>query len=237
MGLLSGARGVIFVDREAAGTLQGILTPLVSQGAAYVFVERRTPAPKLDDILSCLCDEWGQIDFLVHCAMPLHTRPKDDPYFKTDLAVFQSAIACYVHGFVAIARRAACVMAPGGSLLSLNGPIIGMTCPGNGLFEVILAAQAASVRCLAEDLGPKGIRVNAITAGRICPGPLKTIASRHSLPFSGRHRAPLRRDVTPEEIGKSAAYLLSGLSSGTTGETLHVDAGHHVIGLRGVEPP
>jgi len=235
-GLLSRAKGVIFADRGAVGDLPFILAPLTSQGASFMLADPRIPEPELKTLLEFLRDDGAGVGFLIHCALPADTGPRGAPYFETDLLAFQAAMACCVHGFAALARCAADVMAPGGSLLSLNWPVTGTTGPRDGLSEVIRAAQAASVRCLAEDLGPRGIRVNAIAAGPVCARSSGHRTSRHALPMSGRHRAPLRRDVTSEEIGKAAVFLLSELSSGTTGTTLHVDAGHHVIGLRGVAP-
>ncbi|MCC6001873.1 MAG: SDR family oxidoreductase [Pararhodobacter sp.] len=233
---MSDARGIIFTDLGSLGALAGILPPISAQGATFALVDRQIRAPQLDKVLARLCDDWGQLDFLIHCAMPAGTGLQGGPYVDTDVAAFQAAMACCVHRFAEIAGHARHVMGPGGSLLSLNWPSTDRPRQDQGLFDVVCAAQAASVRCLAQDLGTKGLRVNAIAGG-----PLRNTApdrggSRLALPIAGRHRAPLRRDVTPEEIGKAAVYLLSALSSGTTGVTLHVDAGHHVIGLRSIAP-
>lgn len=235
-GLLSQARGVVLTEPGVVGTLVGVLAPLSAQGATLAAVDSQTREPELDTMLARLRDGWGRVDFLIHCATPTDTGQRVHPYIDADAAAFQAAMTCGVHRFAAIARRARNVMVPGGRVLSVSWPWASPTGQGHALSEVVRAAQTASVRCLAEDLGPMGIRVNAIAAGPIRPWAYEPRGSRQTLPLSGRHRAPLRRDVTPEEIGKAAVYLLSSLSSGTTGITLQVDAGHHVIGLRGTEP-
>jgi len=234
--LLSQACGVVFTDLGAVGALAGVLVPISAHGATFVAIDSQTGEPELDTRLARLRDAWGRVDFMIHCATPTDTGLRGQPYIDTDTAAFQAAMACGIHRFATIARRARHVLEPGGCLLSVSWPWASPTGQGQGLSEVIRAAQAASVRCLAEDLGPMGIRVNAIAAGPIRPWAYEPRGSRQTLPLSGRHRAPLRRDVTPEEIGKAAVYLLSTLSSGITGITLQVDAGHHVTGLRGTEP-
>lgn len=236
-GLLSQACGVVFTDFGAVGALAGVLGPISAHGGTFAVIDRQTEEAELDTLLARLRDGWERVDFLIHCAMPTETGLRDQPYIDTDTAAFQAAMACGVHRFAAIARSARHVLAPGASVLSVSWPRAGQTGQGQALSEVVRAAQAASVRCLAEDLGPAGIRINAIAAGPIRCRASEPRGSRQTLPLAGRHRAPLRRDVTPEEIGKAAVYLLSSLSSGATGVTLHVDAGHHVIGLRGIEPP
>jgi enoyl-[acyl-carrier protein] reductase I len=256
-GLLSLSRGVVIAGPGACGMVQGVVTALRRQGAEIAvacdgFDAQASAAdpgilplpgcdprtrPQLDRIFGHLRDLWGGIDFLVHCAGPADARSARGRYVDMDAQAFRSVMEGCVHAFAALALRAAPLMAPGSSLLSLSGPATVGTAPPHSAFEVTRAAQAASVRCLAEELGQQGIRVNAIAAGPVNACGTQASTGGQPIPGRGQHRAPLRRDVTPEEIGKAAVYLLSDLASGTTGETLHVDAGHHAIGLRGVPPP
>jgi enoyl-[acyl-carrier protein] reductase I len=252
-GLLAGARGVVISGAGAFGMVGGVVAALTRQGAQVAlgceaFDDQavstgpgilRLPVGDgrgswdLGPVFAHIGDLWGGIDFLVHCAGPLDERAGWGRYVDMDARAFRAVMEGCVHAFAAITRQAAPLMAPGGSLLSLNCPAMDTAAPRHSAFEVTRAAQAASVRCLAEELGQQGLRVNAIAAG-----PLGSAApvARARQPLAA-HRAPLRRDVTADEIGKAAVYLLSDLASGTTGETLHVDAGHHAIGLRGVPPP
>lgn len=247
-GLLRQARGIVIASRGACATVRGVSLALTAEEAEVALAcagdEPRPNTPAMGtngaEILPCdplrqsdlervfarAIASWGRIDYLVHCSGPTETSLPSGRYVDMEAHLFRSVMDEAVHAFAAITQHAARIMAPGGSLLSLSVPITGTSTPPHRVFEVMRAAQAASVRSLAEELGPQGIRVNAIAAG-----PVGTAAGgRH-------HRAPLRRNVTPDEIGKAAVYLLSDLASGTTGETLHVDAGHHAIGLRGVPPP
>jgi enoyl-[acyl-carrier protein] reductase I len=139
--------------------------------------------------------------------------------------------------FTAITQRAEKLMNSGGSLLTLTYYGAEQVMPHYNVMGVAKAALEASVKYLAEDLGKDGIRVNAISAG-----PIKTLAAsgigdfRYILKWNELN-SPLRRNVTQDEVGKTAIYLLSDLSSGVTGENIHVDAGYHVVGMKAVDAP
>jgi enoyl-[acyl-carrier protein] reductase I len=144
-------------------------------------------------------------------------------------------ISCY--SLTALAQRAEKLMPNGGSILTLTYYGAEKVMPHYNVMGVAKAALEASVRYLAVDLGPKGIRVNAISAG-----PIKTLAAsgigdfRYILKWN-EYNSPLRRTVTIEDVGRSAAFLLSDMSAGTTGEIMHVDAGYHVVGMKAVDAP
>ncbi len=144
-------------------------------------------------------------------------------------------ISCY--SFTAIAQRAEKLMAKGGSLLTLTYYGAEKWMPHYNVMGVAKAALEASVRYMAADLGPKNIRVNAISAG-----PIKTLAAsgigdfRYILKWN-EYNSPLRRTVTIDEVGDSGLYLLSDLARGVTGEIMHVDAGYHIVGMKNPEAP
>jgi enoyl-[acyl-carrier protein] reductase I len=142
-----------------------------------------------------------------------------------------------VYSFTAVTKRASELMINGGSILTLTYYGAEQVMPHYNVMGVAKAALEASVMYLAEDLGKDGIRVNAISAG-----PIKTLAAsgigdfRYIMKWNELN-SPLRRNVTTEDVGKSGLYLLSDLSSGVTGETVHVDAGYHVVGMKAVDAP
>jgi enoyl-[acyl-carrier protein] reductase I len=142
-----------------------------------------------------------------------------------------------VFSFTAVVNRAEKMMTEGGSCLTLTYYGAERVMPHYNVMGVAKAALEASVRYMAEDLGKTGVRVNAISAG-----PIKTLAAsgigdfRYILKWNELN-SPLRRNVTQEEVGKSALYLLSELGSAVTGEVLHVDAGYHVVGMKAVDAP
>ena len=142
-----------------------------------------------------------------------------------------------VYSFTAVAKRASDLMPNGGSILTLTYYGAEQVMPHYNVMGVAKAALEASVMYLAEDLGKDGIRVNAISAG-----PIKTLAAsgigdfRYILKWNELN-SPLRRNVTIEDVGKSGLYLLSDLGSGVTGETVHVDAGYHIVGMKAVDAP
>ena len=145
------------------------------------------------------------------------------------------AISCY--SFTAICRRAVTLMSEGGSLLTLSYSGAERVIPHYNVMGVAKAALEASVRALAVDLGPENIRVNAISAG-----PVKTLAAsgigdfRYILKWN-QYNSPLRRNITIEDVGGGALYLLSDLSSGVTGEIHHVDGGYNVVGMKAADAP
>ncbi|WP_320179280.1 enoyl-ACP reductase FabI [Roseovarius pacificus] len=180
---------------------------------------------------------WGRIDFLVHAIGFSDKNELRGRYVDTsrDNFLMTMDISCY--SFTAVMQRAEKLMTEGGSALTLTYYGAEQVMPHYNVMGVAKAALEASVKYLAEDLGKDGIRVNAISAG-----PIKTLAAsgigdfRYILKWNELN-SPLRRNVTTEDVGKSALYLLSDLGSGVTGENLHVDAGYHVVGMKAVDAP
>jgi len=161
----------------------------------------------------------------------------NNTHFDTTRANFNLTMDISVYSFTAVAQRAEKLMANGGALLTLTYYGAEKVMPHYNVMGVAKAALEASVKYLAEDLGKDGIRVNAISAG-----PIKTLAAsgigdfRYIMKWN-EYNSPLRRNVTIDDVGKSALFLLSDLGSGTTGENLHVDAGYHVVGMKAVDAP
>ncbi|MHA7851453.1 enoyl-ACP reductase FabI [Roseovarius sp.] len=191
----------------------------------------------VDALFSDLEAQWGKLDFVVHAIGFSDKTELRGRYVDTSRANFLNTMDISVYSFTAIARRAEKMMNEGGSMLTLTYYGAEQVMPHYNVMGVAKAALEASVMYLAEDLGKDGIRVNAISAG-----PIKTLAAsgigdfRYILKWNELN-SPLRRNVTIEDVGKSALYLLSDLGSGTTGEVLHVDAGYHVVGMKAVDAP
>ena len=180
---------------------------------------------------------WGTLDFVVHAIGFSDKSELRGRYVDTSRDNFLNTMDISVYSFTAIAQRAEKIMAEGGAMLTLTYYGAEQVMPHYNVMGVAKAALEASVMYLAEDLGKDGIRVNAISAG-----PIKTLAAsgigdfRYILKWNELN-SPLRRNVTTEDVGKAALYLLSDLGSGTTGEVLHVDAGYHVVGMKAVDAP
>ena len=191
----------------------------------------------LDRLFQTLKDRWGKIDFAVHAIGFSDKNELRGRYADTSLENFRMTMDISVYSFTAVARRAAAMMPDGGSLLTLTYYGAERVMPHYNVMGVAKAALEASVRYLAEDLGKDGIRVNAISAG-----PIKTLAAsgigdfRYIMKWN-EYNSPLRRNVTTDDVGNSALYLLSDLGAGVTGETHHVDAGYHIVGMKAVDAP
>ena len=180
---------------------------------------------------------WGGLDFLVHAIAFSDKDELTGRYVDTTEANFSKTMLISCYSLTALAQRAEKLMPSGGSLLTLTYYGAEKVMPHYNVMGVAKAALEASLRYLAVDLGPKNIRVNAISAG-----PIKTLAAsgigdfRYILKWNELN-APLRRTVTIEDVGRSALFLLSDLASGVTGEIVHVDAGYHVVGMKAVDAP
>jgi enoyl-[acyl-carrier protein] reductase I len=191
----------------------------------------------VDRLFEGLAARWDGLDFLVHAIGFSDKNELRGRYIETSRANFLMTMDISVYSFTAVARRAEKMMGAGGSMLTLTYYGAEQVMPHYNVMGLAKAALEASVMYLAEDLGKDGIRVNAISAG-----PIKTLAAsgigdfRYILKWNELN-SPLRRNVTQEEVGKAAVYLLSDLGSGTTGEVLHVDAGYHVVGMKAVDAP
>jgi enoyl-[acyl-carrier protein] reductase I len=191
----------------------------------------------LDSVFAAIKSDWGSLDFVVHAIGFSDKSELRGRYVDTSPENFRMTMDISAYTFTAITQRAEKLMNSGGSLLTLTYYGAEQVMPHYNVMGVAKAALEASVKYLAEDLGKDGIRVNAISAG-----PIKTLAAsgigdfRYILKWNELN-SPLRRNVTQDEVGKTAIYLLSDLSSGVTGENIHVDAGYHVVGMKAVDAP
>lgn len=185
----------------------------------------------VDGVFESLKSEWGGLDFIVHAIGFSDKSELKGLYADTTRANFVRTMVISCFSFTEIARRAAAMMEGAGSMLTLTYAGSTRVMPNYNVMGVAKAGLEASVRYLANDFGPRGIRVNALSAG-----PVRTLAgagisdARHMFSFQQRN-APLRRTVNIDEIGGSALYLLSDLSSGVTGEVHYVDSGYHVVSM------
>ena len=180
---------------------------------------------------------WGNLDFVVHCVAFSDKDQLTGRYIDTTTENFVNSLVVSCYSFTAVAQRAEKLMRNGGAMLTLTYYGAEKWMPHYNVMGLAKAALESSVRYLAADLGLQNIRVNAISAG-----PIKTLASsgigdfRYILKWN-EYNSPLRRTVTIEEVGESAAFLLSPMARGITGEILHVDAGYHVVGMKNPAAP
>ncbi len=191
----------------------------------------------IDALFDALKDRWGKLDFIVHAIGFSDKNELRGRYVDTSRDNFTLTMDISVYSFTAVMQRAEKMMTDGGSAVTLTYYGAEQVMPHYNVMGVAKAALEASVKYLAEDLGKDNIRVNAISAG-----PIKTLAAsgigdfRYIMKWN-EYNSPLRRNVTIDDVGKSALFLLSDLGSGTTGENLHVDAGYHVVGMKAVDAP
>jgi enoyl-[acyl-carrier protein] reductase I len=185
----------------------------------------------LDKLFAAVKEKWGGLDFLVHAVAFSDKSELKGRYVDTSRENFARTMLISAFSFTEMAKRAGPLMGPGGSMLTLTFGGSTRVMPNYNVMGVAKAALEASVRYLAADFGPQGVRVNAISAG-----PVRTLAgagiadARVMFNFQKQH-SPLRRSVTIEEIGGAALYLLSDLSSGVTGDIHFVDAGYNIISM------
>jgi enoyl-[acyl-carrier protein] reductase I len=191
----------------------------------------------LDRTFGALKERWETLDFVVHAIGYSDKSELRGKFIDTTMDNFLMTLNISVYSFVAVAQRARRLMSGGGSLLTLTYYGAEKVIPHYNVMGVAKSALEASVRYLATDLGPEGIRVNAISAG-----PIKTLAAsgigdfRYIMKWN-EYNAPLRRNVTIEDVGGAGLYLLSDLASGVTGEIHHVDAGYNVVGMKAEDAP
>ena len=190
-----------------------------------------TEDSSIDEVFESVAERWGQLDFLVHAIAFADKDELKGKYVNTSRDNFIRSLDVSCYSFTAVAQRAAPLMNPGGSLVTLTYYGAERVMPHYNVMGVAKAALEASVRYLAVDLGGAEVRVNAISAG-----PIKTLAAsgigdfRYILKWN-EFNSPLRRNVTIDQVGSAALYLLSDLSSGVTGEIHHVDSGYHTVGM------
>ncbi|KAA0920974.1 enoyl-ACP reductase FabI [Aquicoccus porphyridii] len=214
------------------------VAPLAERIGVEMLIDCDVSDPaSIDTAFSEIEAKWGKLDFIVHAIGFSDKTELRGRYVDTsrDNFLMTMDISCY--SFTAVMQRAEKLMGDGGSALTLTYYGAEQVMPHYNVMGLAKAALEASVKYIAEDLGKDGIRVNAISAG-----PIKTLAAsgigdfRYILKWNELN-SPLRRNVTIDDVGKSALYLLSDLGSGVTGETLHVDAGYHVVGMKAVDAP
>ncbi|EXL10248.1 enoyl-ACP reductase FabI [Aquamicrobium defluvii] len=253
--LMKGKRGLVMGVANDHSIAWGIARQLAAQGAELAFTYQgeafgRRVKPLAEQIgasllIPCdvedsasvtatfdtLKDEWGGLDFVVHAIGFSDKNELKGLYADTtrDNFVRTMVISCY--SFTEVARNAAALMNEGGAMLTLTYAGSVRVMPNYNVMGVAKAGLEASVRYLANDYGPRGIRVNGISAG-----PVRTLAgagisdARYMFNYQSRN-APLRRTVNIDEIGNSALYLLSDLSSGVTGEIHYVDSGYNIVSM------
>ena len=261
MGLMTGKRGLIMGLANDKSIAWGIAESLHAEGAdigvTYVgdaMKKRVLPlAAQIDASIIEECDvgdptsiaelmavaeeKWGKIDFIVHAIGFSNKSELRGQYINTSRDNFLMTLDISAYSFTAILQAAQGLLAPGASCLTLTYYGAEKVMPNYNVMGVAKAALEASVRYLAEDLGRNNIRVNAISAGTIKTLAASGIGDFREIMKWNETNSPLRRTVTQAEVGKSALYLLSDLGSGVTGEILHVDAGYHVIGMKGLDLP
>ncbi len=237
------ARAVSDAGAELAFSYQGDalkkrVDPLAAQlGSEIVLPCDVSDETSIDALFSALEKKWGKLDFVVHAIGFSDKNELRGRYVDTSRANFGLTMDVSVYSFTAVMQRAEKMMSEGGSAVTLTYYGAEQVMPHYNVMGVAKAALEASVKYLAEDLGKDGVRVNSISAG-----PIKTLAAsgigdfRYIMKWN-EYNSPLRRNVTIDDVGKSALYLLSDLSSGVTGENLHVDSGYHIVGMKAVDAP
>jgi enoyl-[acyl-carrier protein] reductase I len=256
MAILAGRRGLIFGVANERSIAWAIAEALHREGAELAFtyagevLEKRvrplaqgigariilpcdvTNDAEIDEVFGVVQREWGALDILIHSIAFANREDLSNPYVQTSRQGFHLALDISAYSLVALSQRAAPLME------RRNGCILTMTylgsekvIPNYNVMGIAKAALEASVRYLAADLGPKGIRVNAISAG-----PIKTLAAAGIAGFKdmlhySSERAPLKRNVEAAEVAGTALYLVSDMASAVTGEILHVDAGYNIMGM------
>ena len=237
------ARALSEAGAELAFSYQGDalkkrVDPLAAQlGSEIVLPCDVSNEESIDELFAALKDKWGKLDFVVHAIGFSDKNELRGRYVDTSRANFKLTMDVSVYSFTAVMQRAEKLMTDGGSAITLTYYGAEQVMPHYNVMGVAKAALEASVKYLAEDLGKDNIRINAISAG-----PIKTLAAsgigdfRYIMKWN-EYNSPLRRNVTIDDVGKSALYLLSDLSSGVTGENLHVDSGYHIVGMKAVDAP
>ncbi|HXB51292.1 MAG TPA: enoyl-ACP reductase FabI [Rhizomicrobium sp.] len=260
-GLMKGKKGLVMGVANDRSIAWGIAKVLHAAGAELAFtyqgdvfkkrvaplVETVKPATlidcdvsdqaSIDSAFAELRKHWDNLDFLVHAIGFSDKEQLKGRYVDTTPENFRMTMDISCYSFTAVVQRAEKMMNKGGSLVTLTYYGSEKVMPHYNVMGVAKAALEASVRYMAEDLGKRAIRVNAISAG-----PIKTLAAsgigdfRYILKWS-EYNSPLRRNVRQDEVGNSALFLLSDLGSAVTGENLHVDGGYHIVGMKAEDAP
>jgi enoyl-[acyl-carrier protein] reductase I len=253
--LMTGRRGLVMGVANDRSIAWGIAQALAREGATLAFSYQGeafgkrveplaaslgsdflvdvdvTNDASMDTCFALLADRWGGLDFVIHAIAYSDKAELTGRFINTSRANFSNSLAISCFSFIDVARRAAALMPAGGSLITLTYGGSNRVTPNYNVMGVAKAALESATRYLANDLGPQGVRVNAIS-----PGPMKTLAGAAigGARATFRHteaNAPLRRNATLEAIGGTAVWLCSEYGACTTGEVVHVDGGYHVLGM------
>ena len=260
-GILEGKRGLVMGLANKMSIAYGIAKACAGAGAELAFTYQGDALKKrveplaaelgawvvghcdvtddatIDAVFAALEEEWGELDFLVHAIGFSDKNELTGRYVDTSRRNFAMSMDISVYSFTAVAQRAEKLMKDGGSMVTMTYYGAEKVMPHYNVMGLAKAALEASVKYMAVDLGPKNIRVNAVSAG-----PIKTLAAsgigdfRYILKWN-EYNSPLRRTVTIEEVGDSVLYLVSDLSRAVTGEVHHVDSGYHTVGMKAVDAP
>ncbi len=259
--LMRGKRGIIMGVANHRSLAWGIAAAVAAQGGELAFtfqgdaLEKRvrplaasvgselvlpcdvSSDDAIDAAFAAIAEKWDSIDFVVHAIGFADKNFLRGRYMDTPREAFAQALDISCYSFTAVARRAEALMKNGGSMLTLSYLGAERVTPHYNVMGVAKAALEASTRYLAADVGARGIRVNAISAG-----PVKTLAASGIGDFSyimrwNQYNAPLERNVALEEVGGAGLYLLSDLSTGVTGEVHHVDCGYHIVAMKNPNAP
>ncbi len=253
--LMKGKRGLVMGVANERSIAWGIAKALAEEGAELAFSYQGeafgkrveplaasvgsdllvdvdvTDDASLDACFGALKDRWGTMDFLIHAIAFSDKNELTGRFINTSRSNFANSLNISCFSFIDVSRRAAEMMPEGGSLITLTFQGSNKVSPNYNVMGVAKAALESATRYLANDLGPQGVRVNAIS-----PGPMKTLAGaaiggaratfRHT-----EENAPLRANATLEAIGGTAVWLCSAYGASTTGEVIHVDGGYHILGF------
>ena len=257
MGLVAGKKALVLGLANERSLAYVIAQFLVAEGASLAVTYQGTALEErvrrlgetLNDPLAVPCDvgddtsidrmfevvgkEMGGIDLLVHAIAYAEKEDLVGPYYTVSRRGFHTALDIGAYSFTAVARGAVPLMEArgGGAMVTLTYFGAEKVIQHYNIMGVTKAALEASVRYLANDLGPKNIRVNALSAGPIKTLSAKGVSDFNSMLLHSREKAPLQRNITPDDVGRAGLFLLSDLSSGITGETLHVDCGYNIVGM------
>ena len=259
--LMKGKRGVIMGLANDRSIAWGISKVLQEHGAELIFtypsdalLKRVQPLAnslgfnniykcdvtnqqEIVDLYTKIGDDFGKIDFVVHSIAFSNKNELEGKYVDTSLDNFLTTMNISCYSFVAVVREATKIMNDNGAFLTLSYYGAEKVIPHYNVMGIAKAALETSVKYLAVDLGGRGIRVNGISAG-----PVKTLAASGIGDFKyifrwNEYNAPLKKNITIEEVGNGAMFLLSSLSTGTTGEIMHIDAGYNVVGMKAIDAP
>jgi len=259
MGLLEGKTALIFGLANERSIAWGVAQAMHAQGAriglsyAGKALERRVhPLAKSigctfveecdvasDEAIQAIADKaastFGKVDILVHSIAFANREELTGPFYKTSRAGFHLALDISAYSFVALARAFQPIMPRGGAMVCMTFYGSLKVAPNYNVMGIAKAALEASTRYLANDLGPQGVRVNAISAG-----PIRTLAAAGVSGFKDMLRAfadvtPMRENITTEDVGNAAVFLCSDMSAHTTGETFYVDSGYNIMGVPAIE--